>query len=61
MVLLIALGMESNSFSMYIRNNDQVKNDEMGVACSRNGGQEECIQDIGGKARRRETTGKTKM
>jgi hypothetical protein len=31
----------------------------MGRACSTNGGDEECIYDIGGKARRKETTGKT--
>jgi hypothetical protein len=32
----------------------------MGRACSTNGGEEECIQDIGGKARRKETIKKTK-
>jgi hypothetical protein len=32
----------------------------MGRACSTNVGEEECIEDIGGKARRKETTGKTK-
>jgi hypothetical protein len=32
----------------------------MGEACSTDEGKEECIRDIGGKARRRETTGKTK-
>jgi hypothetical protein len=32
----------------------------MGEACSTNGGEYEWIQDIGGKARRKETTGKTK-
>jgi hypothetical protein len=32
----------------------------MGRACNTNGGDEECIQDIGGKARRKETTRKTK-
>jgi hypothetical protein len=31
----------------------------MGGACSTNGGEEECIWDIGGKARRKETTGKS--
>jgi hypothetical protein len=36
-----------------------VKEDEMGGACSTNGVEEECIQDICGKARRKETTGKT--
>jgi hypothetical protein len=29
-------------------------------ACSTNGGEEECIKDIGGKARRKEVTRKTK-
>jgi hypothetical protein len=33
----------------------------MGMTCSTNGGDEECIKDIGGKARRKETTRKTKM
>jgi hypothetical protein len=28
-------------------------------ACSTNGGEDECIYDIGGKARRKKTTGKT--
>jgi hypothetical protein len=32
----------------------------MGRTSSTNGGEEECIQDIGGKARRKETTRKTK-
>jgi hypothetical protein len=32
----------------------------MGRACSTNGGEEESIEDIGGKARRKETTRKTK-
>jgi hypothetical protein len=31
----------------------------MGRACNTNG-EEECIKDIGGKARRKENTGKTK-
>jgi hypothetical protein len=39
---------------------DQIKEDEMGRACSTNGRDEECIQDIGGNARRKETTRKTK-
>jgi hypothetical protein len=34
---------------------------EMGRAYNTNRGQEECIYDIGVKARRKETTGKTKM
>jgi hypothetical protein len=37
-----------------------MKKDEMGDACSTNGGEEEYIYDIGGKARRKYTTGKTK-
>jgi hypothetical protein len=32
----------------------------MGRACGMNGEEEECIKDIGGKARRKETTWKTK-
>jgi hypothetical protein len=32
----------------------------MGRICSTNGGEEECIKDIGGNARRKETTRKTK-
>jgi hypothetical protein len=31
----------------------------MGRACNTNGGDEKCIQDIGGKARRKETARKT--
>jgi hypothetical protein len=30
----------------------------MGGACSTNWGEEECIEDIGGEARRKETTGR---
>jgi hypothetical protein len=33
----------------------------MGRACSTNLAEEECIEDIGGKARRKETNRKTKM
>jgi hypothetical protein len=47
------------SLASIIRN-DQVKVDEMGRACSTNRSEEECIYDIGGKARRKKTTGKTK-
>jgi hypothetical protein len=32
----------------------------MGRACSTNVGEKECIYDIGGKSRRKETTGKAK-
>jgi hypothetical protein len=37
-----------------------VKEYEMGRECSTNGGEEDCILDIGGKARRKWTTRKTK-
>jgi hypothetical protein len=32
----------------------------MDRACSKNGGEEECRQDIGGRSRRKETTRQTK-
>jgi hypothetical protein len=34
--------------------------DEMGRVCNMNGGEEECVQVIGGKARKKETIRKTK-
>jgi hypothetical protein len=34
--------------------------DEMGRACSLNWGEEECMYNIDGKARRKDTTRKTK-
>jgi hypothetical protein len=34
--------------------------DEMGRACGTNGGEEECIWDIAGKSRKKQTTVKTK-
>jgi hypothetical protein len=37
-----------------------INEDEMGRRCRTNGGEEECIEDIGGKARRKETTRKIK-
>jgi hypothetical protein len=37
-----------------------MKEDEIGRACSTNGGEAEFIYDIGRNARRKETTGKTK-
>jgi hypothetical protein len=40
--------------------NDEVTEDEMGKVCSKNGGEKECVWDIGGKARRKETTRETK-
>jgi hypothetical protein len=48
------------SFAKYNKNN-QVEEDEMGGACSTNGGEEEGVQVIGGKARGKETATKTKM
>jgi hypothetical protein len=39
--------------------NDKVKDDVMGRACNTNGGEEECIYDFDGKARRQETIRKT--
>jgi hypothetical protein len=38
----------------HIVNNDQVKEDEMGRACSTNGCSGECVEDFGGKAIRKE-------
>jgi hypothetical protein len=38
-----------------------VNEDEMGRAYSTNWGEEECMKDIGGKGRKKETTKKTKM
>jgi hypothetical protein len=43
-----------------ILKNNQVKEDEMGRACSTKKVDEECIWDICGKDRRKETNGKTK-
>jgi hypothetical protein len=37
----------------------RVKEADVGRSCSRNEGEEQCIQDIGGKAKRRVTTRKT--
>jgi hypothetical protein len=39
----------------------KIKGNELGRAYSTDGGEEECIYDIGAKARRKETTRKTKM
>jgi hypothetical protein len=39
--------------------NDQVKEGEMGKSYTKALGDEECIYDIGGKVRRKETTRKT--
>jgi hypothetical protein len=39
--------------------NDWLKEDEMGRACSMNGGEEECIWDFGEKARQKKTAKKT--
>jgi hypothetical protein len=40
--------------------NNQVKEDEMGGPCSTNGGEEERVWIIGGKAKWKDTTRKTK-
>jgi hypothetical protein len=40
--------------------NDQVKEDEVGRACSPNEGKDKYVEVIGGEARRKETTRKTK-
>jgi hypothetical protein len=40
--------------------NGCIKEVEMGMACSTNGGDEECVWDIGGKARRKKTVRTTK-
>jgi hypothetical protein len=36
--------------------NDQLKEDDIGRACSTDGGEEECVWDIGGKARSKQIT-----
>jgi hypothetical protein len=38
--------------------NDQVKEDKMDMACSTDGREEECMSDIGGKTKTKETTRK---
>jgi hypothetical protein len=38
---------------------DKVKEDEIGSTYSTNGGEEECLEDIGERARRKETTRET--
>jgi hypothetical protein len=45
-------------FAKYSKN-DQVKEDEISRVCGMDGGEEECIYDFGGKARRKKTTRKT--
>jgi hypothetical protein len=37
------------------------KGEEMGRTCSTHGEEDECIQDFGGKAKRKETTRKIEM
>jgi hypothetical protein len=39
--------------------NDEIREDEMGRACSMHGREEECIKSFGGKSKRKETTRKT--
>jgi hypothetical protein len=48
--------------SLFAKNNwnNQVKEDEIGRACSTNGKEEECMQNIGGKTRREEIAMKLK-
>jgi hypothetical protein len=46
--------------TLFICYNNQVKEDGVGVAYSPNGGKDKCAQVIGGKARGKETTRKTK-
>jgi hypothetical protein len=48
-----------NKFAKYIYNN-QVEEDEMGGSCRTNGREEERLWVIGGKAREKETTRKTR-
>jgi hypothetical protein len=54
----LCLTAEKCSFSSVLKN--QVKEDEMGRIRSTNWGEEDCIEDIGRKVRRKETTRKTK-
>jgi hypothetical protein len=49
-----------SSPSTNIIKSDEVEEDELVRARSMNGGEEECIEDIGGKARRKETARNTK-
>jgi hypothetical protein len=46
-------------FIYFLRDN-QIEEDEMGGSCTTNGGEEEGVYVIGGKARGKETTRKTK-
>jgi hypothetical protein len=41
--------------------NDELNEGEIGRACSTNGREQKCSQDIGGEARRKQTTRKTKL
>jgi hypothetical protein len=40
---------------------DQIKENEVGETCGTHGRGEECVQGVDGKARRKETTWKTKV
>jgi hypothetical protein len=58
------LGNLTNNGKNYIFTRDEHKNyqgkdDEIGIECSIYGGEQECIENFGGKARRKETTRKT--
>jgi hypothetical protein len=46
---------------MYDNLNDQVKEDELGRACTMHGREDECLQGFGCKTRMEETTSKTLM
>jgi hypothetical protein len=59
--LLVMLGHENNLYDSTKRMwSVELIMDEMGGPCSTNGGEEEHLQIIGGKARGKETTRKTK-
>jgi hypothetical protein len=45
---------------LHIQRHNEVQEDEMGDACSMNGGEEKRIKVVGGKARGKEATRKTK-
>jgi hypothetical protein len=50
----------SSSQNIRVIRIDKVKEGEMGSACSTNGGEKGCIWDIGGRARKKKTTGNTR-
>jgi hypothetical protein len=54
------MGDVKNEYKILVDNLKALKEDERDRGCSTNGREEECIHDIGGKARRKETTEKTR-